>query len=260
MLDDNLPELAESFQVTLVSAESGDGKRGSTPTSGASIDSNNSVNSVTVRASDHPYGTYLPLSSINPSHALSSSFMFLSPTCAVAGLLQFQPSPPGEGLISPALQPAHITVHEEDGQVRLPVARAQGLLGRVMVGYRTTPFTASSPEDYEVTGLFNTLMQTLMALTDFTCPPQDSEGMLDFLPGERLKFITVTIVDNPVPELEKIFRVELYNADGGGERTPVIWFRNVSECGSVFCELCSCVLPTYPLYLATILPVPVPAF
>ncbi|XP_070820196.1 adhesion G-protein coupled receptor V1 isoform X2 [Chaetodon trifascialis] len=164
--DDNLPELAESFQITLVSAESGDGKPGSTPTSGASIDPNNSVNTVTITASDHPYG-----------------------------LLQFQSSPPGEGLISPASEPAHITVNEEDGQVRLVVARAQGLLGRVMVGYRTTPFTASSPEDYE-----------------------DSEGMLDFLPGERLKFITVTIVDNPVPELDKIFRVELYNAGGGVDR------------------------------------------
>ncbi|CAJ1068549.1 adhesion G-protein coupled receptor V1 [Xyrichtys novacula] len=163
VLDDNLPELAESFQITLVSAESGDGKPGSTPTSGASIDPNNSVNTVTVTASDHPYG-----------------------------LLQFQPSPPGEGLISPAIEPAHITVNEEDGQVRLLVARAQGLLGRIMVGYRTTPFTASSPEDYE-----------------------DTEGMLDFLPGERLKFITVTIVDNPVPELDKIFRVELYNTEGG---------------------------------------------
>ncbi|KAK9522608.1 hypothetical protein VZT92_019059 [Zoarces viviparus] len=107
-------------------------------------------------------------------------------------LLQFQPIPPGEGLIPPALEPAHIAVNEEDGQVRLLVARAQGLLGRVMVGYRTTPFTASSPEDYE-----------------------DSEGMLDFLPGERLKFITVTIIDNPVPELDKIFRVELYKAEGG---------------------------------------------
>lgn len=42
--------------------------------------------------------------------------------------------------------------------------------------------------------------------------------MLDFLPGERLKFITVTLVDNPVPELDKIFRVELYNADGGGKK------------------------------------------
>ncbi|MED6250420.1 Adhesion G-protein coupled receptor V1 [Ataeniobius toweri] len=161
--DDNLPELAESFQVALMSAKSADRKPGSTPTSGASIDPNNSVNTVTVTASDHPYG-----------------------------LLQFQPSPPQEGLISPALQPAYITVYEEDGQIQLPVARAQGLLGKITVGYRTTPFTASSPEDYE-----------------------DSKGILEFLPGDRFKFINVTIVDNPVPELEKVFRVELYNADGG---------------------------------------------
>uniref|UniRef100_H2M3Y4 Adhesion G-protein coupled receptor V1 n=1 Tax=Oryzias latipes TaxID=8090 RepID=H2M3Y4_ORYLA len=158
ILDDNLPELAESFKVALVSAQSGDGKPGSTPTSGASIDPNNSVNTITVTASDHPYG-----------------------------LLQFQPSPPGEGLISPALKPASITVAEEDRLISLPVARAQGLLGSVMIGFRTTPFTASSPEDYQ--------------------------GVLEFLPGERLKFINVTIVDNPVPELEKIFRVELYSID-----------------------------------------------
>ncbi|XP_068617051.1 adhesion G-protein coupled receptor V1 [Brachionichthys hirsutus] len=163
VLDDDLPEITESFQVTLVSAESGDRKPGSTPTSGASIDPNNSVNTVTVTASDHPFG-----------------------------LLQFEPSPPGEGLISPASEPARLTVNEEDGQVHLLVARAQGLLGRVVVGYRTTPFTASSPEDFE-----------------------DSEGILDFLPGERLKFIPVTIRDNPVPELDKMFRVELYSPDGG---------------------------------------------
>ncbi|XP_056157733.1 adhesion G-protein coupled receptor V1 isoform X2 [Lampris incognitus] len=159
VVDDNLPELAESFQVTLASAESGDGKPGSTPSSGASIDPENGVNIVAVTASDHPYG-----------------------------LFQFQPRPPEDGLISPALEPAHITVNEEDGEVHLRVARAQGLLGRVLVGYRTTPFTASSPEDYE--------------------------GVLDFLPGERLKFISVTIIDNAVPELDKRFRVELYNPDG----------------------------------------------
>ncbi|XP_059909463.1 adhesion G-protein coupled receptor V1 [Gadus macrocephalus] len=163
VLDDDLPELAESFQVTLVSAESADGKPGSTPTSGASIDHNSSTNTVTVTASDHPYG-----------------------------LLQFQTSPPGDGLISPALEPARVSVSEEAGEVRLLVGRAQGLLGRLTVGYRTTPFTAANPEDYE-----------------------ETEGILDFLPGERLKFITVTIVDNPVPELDKSFRVELYNVEGG---------------------------------------------
>lgn len=79
---------------------------------------------------------------------LSYFFFFLN--FFLAGLLQFLSSPPGDGLISPAVEPAHITVNEEDGEVRILVARAQGLLGRVMVGYRTTPFTASSPEDYEV--------------------------------------------------------------------------------------------------------------
>uniref|UniRef100_A0A4W5QBW0 Calx-beta domain-containing protein n=1 Tax=Hucho hucho TaxID=62062 RepID=A0A4W5QBW0_9TELE len=43
VVDDDTPEFAESFQVTLVSAESGDGKPGSTPTSGASIDPDNSA-------------------------------------------------------------------------------------------------------------------------------------------------------------------------------------------------------------------------
>ncbi|XP_071260291.1 adhesion G-protein coupled receptor V1-like isoform X2 [Salvelinus alpinus] len=163
VLNDDTPEFAESFQVTLVSAESGDGKPGSTPTSGPSINPDNSATSVTVMASDHPYG-----------------------------LLQFQRSLPAEGIIRPAREPAHVTVNEDDGEVRLLVARAQGLLGRVMVGYRTSPFTAASPEDYE-----------------------DSDGMLDFLPGERFKYISVTVIDNPVPELDKVFRVELYNPDGG---------------------------------------------
>lgn len=57
VLNDDLPEVDEHFQVRLVLAESGDGKPGSTPTSGASIDPNNAMNNITVKASDHPYGT-----------------------------------------------------------------------------------------------------------------------------------------------------------------------------------------------------------
>ncbi|KAJ8380590.1 hypothetical protein SKAU_G00013680 [Synaphobranchus kaupii] len=162
-LDDDIPELAEMFQITLVSAESGDGKPGSAPTSGASIDPDNSVTTVTIKASDHPYG-----------------------------LLQFLATPLPEGLILPAVEEAHITVGEEDGEIRLLVVRAQGLLGRVLVGYRTIPLTALSPHDYE-----------------------DTEGVLDFQPGERHAYISVNIIDNPVPELDKVFRVELYNPDGG---------------------------------------------
>ncbi|KAI2664431.1 Adhesion G-protein coupled receptor V1 [Labeo rohita] len=144
VLNDDLPEVNEHFRVKLVSAESGDGKRGSTPTSGASIDPSNAINNITVKASDHPYG-----------------------------LLQFQTTPVPVGMIRPALEEAHVTVREEAGVVSLLVARAQGLLGR------------------------------------------DTEGFLDFLPGERFKYINVTIIDNLVPELDKIFRVELYNPNGG---------------------------------------------
>lgn len=47
---------------------------------------------------------------------------------------------------------------------------------------------------------------------------QNAEGLLDFLPGERLKYINLTIIENSVPELDKVFRVELYNPQGGGKR------------------------------------------
>ncbi|XP_066512530.1 adhesion G-protein coupled receptor V1-like [Hoplias malabaricus] len=163
VLDDDIPEFDEFFQVRLVSALSADGKRGSTPTSGASIDPDNAANNVTIKASDHPYG-----------------------------LLQFQTAPVDQAMIRPAGEEARVTVQEEAGVLRLPVARAQGLLGRVLVAYRTVPLTAISPKDY-----------------------QDTDGLLDFLPGERLKHINVSIIDNSVPELEKVFRVELYNPEGG---------------------------------------------
>ncbi len=68
----------------------------------------------------------------------------------ISGLLQFQTTPVPVGMIRPALEEAHVTVQEEAGVVSLLVARAQGLLGRVMVGYRTSPLTAAGSEDYEV--------------------------------------------------------------------------------------------------------------
>lgn len=58
--------------------------------------------------------------------------------------------------------------------------------------------------------------------------------MLDFLPGERLKFITVTIVDNPVPELEKIFRVELFTTDAAGEEFRSKIWDGVTLLGQIF--------------------------
>ncbi|XP_077792347.1 adhesion G-protein coupled receptor V1 isoform X2 [Podarcis muralis] len=165
VLDDDIPELNEYFQVTLVSAVAGDGKIGSTPTSGASIDPEKETTYVTIKASDHPYG-----------------------------LLQFSVGEPPvdiDDIILPATTAPHITVKEEIGHVRLLVVRAQGLLGMVLVQYKTVPLTAFSPQDY-----------------------QGITGTLEFLPGERYKYIIVNITDNSIPELEKAFKVELLNPDG----------------------------------------------
>ncbi|XP_069483725.1 adhesion G-protein coupled receptor V1 isoform X2 [Ambystoma mexicanum] len=127
VLDDNIPELSEYFRLTLVAAISGDGKSGSTPTSGASIDAGKKSTTISVKASDHPYG-----------------------------LLQFSvglPPQPGDPMTLPATTIPGITVKEEIGHVKLLVVRAQGLLGRVMVKYSTTSLTAVSPDDYkEVSG------------------------------------------------------------------------------------------------------------
>ncbi|KAM9330953.1 adhesion G-protein coupled receptor V1 [Gastrophryne carolinensis] len=166
VLDDDIPELAEHFQVILTHAVSADGKMGSTPTSGASIDPSTNSEDIMINASDHPYG-----------------------------LLQFSldpPPKPGDNMTIPAKSIPTIKVKEEAGQVKLLVVRAQGLLGRIRVEYRTVSITAFCPQDYEETADY-----------------------LDFQPGERYKYIYINITDNAIPELAKSFRVELWNADGG---------------------------------------------
>ncbi|XP_010086194.1 PREDICTED: G-protein coupled receptor 98-like, partial [Pterocles gutturalis] len=166
VIDDEIPELNEYFRVTLVSAVSGDGKLGSTPTSGASIDPEKETTDISIKASDHPYG-----------------------------LLQFMVGPPpqpGDEMILPASAVPYVTVKEEVGHIRLLVVRAQGLLGTVLVEYRTVPLTAFSSKDY-----------------------QAAAGTLEFQPGERYKYIIVNITDNSIPELEKTFKVELLNPEGG---------------------------------------------
>ncbi|XP_063820072.1 adhesion G-protein coupled receptor V1 [Pseudophryne corroboree] len=166
VLDDEFPELTEHFRVTLTHAVSADGKIGSTPTSGASIDPLTSSEDITISASDHPYGLFQ--FSVNP------------------------PPRPGDNMTLPAKSVPTIKVKEEIGQVKLLVVRAQGLLGQIRVQYRTSPMTAFSPQDY-----------------------QEAGDSLEFQPGERYKYISVTITDNSLPELAKSFKVELWNANGG---------------------------------------------
>lgn len=69
-------------------------------------------------------------------------------------------------MIRPALEEARVTVQEEAGVVNLPVARAQGLLGRVLVAYRTTPITAIDSKDYEVICMWDKINETHMELID----------------------------------------------------------------------------------------------
>uniref|UniRef100_UPI00398F1058 adhesion G-protein coupled receptor V1 isoform X2 n=1 Tax=Pristiophorus japonicus TaxID=55135 RepID=UPI00398F1058 len=127
VVDDDLPEVVEHFIISLVSAKSGDGKMGSTPTSGASIDPEKTSTEIAIKSSDHPNG-----------------------------LLQFSTKlPPDKNtIISPALSVPSITVKEEVGLLRLLVVRAQGLLGNIMVAYQTVPLTAASPSDYQDTAGF----------------------------------------------------------------------------------------------------------
>ncbi|XP_078070005.1 adhesion G-protein coupled receptor V1 [Mustelus asterias] len=124
VVNDDIPELAEHFVVSLVSAISGDGKVGSTPTSGASIDPEKASTEITVKPSDHPNG-----------------------------LLQFSTElpPDSNAIIAPAISVPSITVKEDVGLLRLLVVRAQGLLGNIMVAYQSVPMTASSPSDYQDT-------------------------------------------------------------------------------------------------------------
>lgn len=71
----------------------------------------------------------------------------------LSGLLQFSVGPPpqpSDEMILPASAVPHITVKEEVGHIQLLVVRAQGLLGTVLMEYRTVPLTAFSPKDYQV--------------------------------------------------------------------------------------------------------------
>lgn len=47
---------------------------------------------------------------------------------------------------------------------------------------------------------------------------------MEFQPGDRYKYLAVNITDNSIPELEKTFKVELLNPEGGGKaHTSIHW-------------------------------------
>jgi len=116
VVNENIPELVENFNIVLVSAVALDNETSSTDTSGASISAINAQVTVTVEESDHPYG-----------------------------LLQFttsSPPAPGDPFVPAATEPLVLSVMEENGTIRLYVVRAQGSEGTVSVEYQTIEGTA----------------------------------------------------------------------------------------------------------------------
>ena len=124
--DEMVPELAETYTVTLVSATSEDIYPSTTPTSGASLNSSLTQRNITVSENDYPYG-----------------------------IVQFADSAPGEGTVPPASEVLQIDVSESSGEVVVYVVRAQGTVGGGEVEYTTSDGTATdggvSP-DYLATG------------------------------------------------------------------------------------------------------------
>ena len=100
-LDDSVPEFDEQFELRLVSAVSTDGTISSTPTSGASINTNSNTCNVTITSNDNPHGVF-----------------------QIAGSM-----PNGTGIIPVMARPGNLQVSEESGRITIYVVRAQGVQG-----------------------------------------------------------------------------------------------------------------------------------
>lgn len=100
-MNDNRPELSELFRLRLVSAQSNDGTKASTATSGASINPVFSMANITIEENDSPYG-----------------------------LLQFaKEAPRRHRNILPLTDAFRMEVRENVGKFKLYIERAQGISG-----------------------------------------------------------------------------------------------------------------------------------
>ncbi|PNI73010.1 ADGRV1 isoform 12 [Pan troglodytes] len=171
VLDDDIPELNEYFRVTLVSAIPGDGKLGSTPTSGASIDPEKETTDITIKASDHPYASLGVASQILVTIAASDH---------ADGVFEFSP----ESLFVSGTEP-------EDGYstVTLNVIRHHGTLSPV-----TLHWNIDSDPDGD------------LAFTS---------GNITFEIGQTSANITVEILPDEDPELDKAFSVSILSVSSG---------------------------------------------
>ncbi|KAI6651569.1 hypothetical protein LOD99_5177 [Oopsacas minuta] len=168
-VDDELPELAEIFVVTLTGLSGEDGTTPSTPISAYYINTPPEQNiSLRIEENDSPYG------------------LFQFDTSGV-------PAQDNQFIEAATEQPV-ITVSEETVNISLQVVRAQGTVGQVSVEYFTSSLDAfgiGSDRDY-----INTA------------------GSLTFSQGQRSQYLTITLVDDAIPELEESFQVILSNPTG----------------------------------------------
>jgi glucose/arabinose dehydrogenase len=113
----------------------------------------------------------------------------------IASLAQIQtpPSPPptsSPGVIK--LEASNIIVNEADGTATVTVLRQQGSEGTVTVDYRTVNGSATAGADYI-----------------------SKSGTLTFAPGETRKSVTITILDDNLPESNETFGFAIDNITGG---------------------------------------------
>lgn len=121
--DDSVPELSESFSVTLTSATPHDIYPSTTVYSGAAINSTLSEVTIEVAANDDPYG-----------------------------IVQFASSAPLEDVTLPvATELLQVDVVESSGEVTVYVVRALGVFGGGEVEYRTGDGSAVGGADYQTT-------------------------------------------------------------------------------------------------------------
>ncbi len=172
VIDELVPELLETFTITLTSAVADDNQTSSTPLSGASIDTSFSQSVIMITENDSPYG-----------------------------LFQFVTSPPLPGVpIAPVTEQPQLFVDESVGTVTVYVVRAQGRLGNSIVEYITSDGSALSDG----------------GAPDFV----PTAGSLDFIGEGVVQMVTVTVLDNQLPELQKTFYVNLTNPSGSKYLAP----------------------------------------
>ena len=146
--------------------------------------------------SNDGYRSSTPTSGASINSSLDQSNLTVTENDYPYGLLQFSTAvPPPSGLILAAESMPQISTRESAGTVTLYIVRAQGTLGTVGVEYLTVDGTATG------TGGSPDYLPTA--------------GSVMFGPSDRYTTLELSLVDDDIPERERVFYVSLTNPTGG---------------------------------------------